>query len=74
VSPPEVAPGVGNAGSFSVSATHGRTDLSDREGAQQSGRPDPRTRQPDALSAAAIVSCTSDATLNVQHFSLGRHG
>ena len=38
VNQPGVAPGVGRSGSFEVSATHGHTDLSDREGVQQSGR------------------------------------
>ena len=38
VSQPGAAPGVGKSGLFEVSATHGHTDLSDREGAQQSGR------------------------------------
>jgi hypothetical protein len=73
VSQPGVAPGVGRSGSFEVSATHGHTDLSDREGVQQSGR--------HGLVRAA-AGTTVDATRliaplpphAVQHFSLGRLG
>jgi hypothetical protein len=73
VNQPEVAPGVGKSGSFEVSATHGHTDLSDREGVQQSGR--------HGLVRAA-AGTTADATPAdrpppphaVQHFSLRRLG
>ena len=63
VNQPEVAPGVGTSGSLEVSATHGHTDLSDREGVQQSGR--------HGLVRAA-AGTTADATRLIAHRLLMR--